>query len=168
MKTVIFDVVRDGAMLVYPDDPTLFSDTSLTTVAGRVVAVYVGDMDIETYIPEPEFVFDPRPELTISSISGPDYVSEELTYFEASEGQEVVFTGAIDVPDSDRPFTMPIVRKDTGRVIFARAQVFEGVFTATVKFPVSGLWETNAELVNQYRQPDEHLKFNGIQGVVVV
>ena len=168
MMQVVFDVVRDGALLVYPDDTALFSDTDLNKVPGRVVAFYRGAMALEPYVPEPELVIDPRPELTISSITGPDYIAEDLSYFEATEGQEVSFTGEIDLPDSDRPFTMPIIRKDTGRIIFARAQVVEGVLTATVRFPMSGLWETNADLVNQYRQDGEHLKFAGIQGVVVV
>jgi|SRR5690554_1418941 len=168
MKQVVFDLVRDGALLVYPDDATLFSDTTLDQVPGRVVAYYSGLMNLEPYTYTPDVVVDARPKLTISSVIGADYISDDLTYFEATEGQEVTFTGDIVIPDSARPFTMPIIRKDTGRIIFARAVVFEGVLTATVRFPMSGLWETNAALVNQYRQPDEHLTFDGIQGVVVV
>lgn len=166
MKTVIFDLVRDGALLVYPDDEALFSDTDVTSVPGKVIAQYAGELELDVYTPEPPT--DPRPLLTVTGMTGAEYQTADLSYFEATEGAEVVFTGTIAIPDSDRPFTMPIIRRDTGRTIFARASVTGGVLTAAVRFPMSGLWETNAELVNQYREPGEHLRFNGIRGVVVV
>lgn len=51
---VIFDLVRDGTQVVYPDDKALFSDTELREdlTPVKVVASYSGGKNLEVYDPQ--------------------------------------------------------------------------------------------------------------------
>ncbi len=165
MKRVIFDEIRNGSMLVLPDDAGLFSDTDTETAEGKVISNYRGDKDFPTYV-EPEET--PPIELVITDVQGALSVSDDFSYFLAKEGAEVTFSGTLNIPNSPKPFALPIKRDDTGRVIFSLAAVTNGTFTTKVKFPTSGMWHTDAELVNSFRDPGEHIVFGGVKGVVSV
>lgn len=54
MKKVIFNLLySSGNLIKYPDDISLFANTDLKTVPGRIIADYSGTLNLEAYTPAP-------------------------------------------------------------------------------------------------------------------
>ena len=156
-RSVIFPLVKDGSLIVYPDDRALFRDCA-ENGDGSVIGEYSGDLPLDDYI-------DPSIDVVITSISGDGYLGGDNSLFYAKELLELSIVATIDKPDGTQ-LVLPMRREDTGRVIYKFASVLAGSVSFDFAFPTSGKWECTESLINTTAAGDDTFVFAGVVAIV--
>tara|TARA_R110002096_G_scaffold152085_2_gene315023 strand:+ start:6861 stop:7349 length:489 start_codon:yes stop_codon:yes gene_type:complete len=103
--------------------------------------------------------------VAITEISGEGYLGGDFLQFYAKELADISITVSIDKPDGTQ-LVLPMMREDTGRVVYKFGTVLGGETVFTFAFPTSGKWESTEALINTQAQGDDAFSFAGVSAIV--
>lgn len=137
------------------------------TGQGSKIARWVGYWEYQTRLPDDHYTPIKRTiPITVTGVTGAINASN-LNDITVTELVDITVTA--DVPIGfDVSFRIPMLREDTGRVIYKIASIENNVMTATFSLPTSGKWVTSESLINSdIAEYPFTFEFTGIKMVAV-
>lgn len=98
-------------------------------------------------------------DITIGSVTGDLFHTPDFSEITLNTNAAIQITGTLALPDDQ--FRMPLLREDTGRVVYLLATVVGGNLTIDGKFAASGKYMVNEDLINSGLPETVRINFKG-------
>lgn len=159
-RKVIYPFVSNGSFGIQRPFPGDYSNDDVETVSGSVISDYDGTAN-QAQLPDYQ---EPQPvAISVLDITGPALLNKnpESTVAIIKELTDISIRIAVDLPDNT-PILIPLMRRDTGRIIKAFGTLMGGEVTLDIQIPTAGEWYCDTELVSQETLADYSFTFTGI------